>query len=254
VPEPRAYYSDRGLSAAYYDLLTGMDATLAGDVELYASLAPAGGGVLDLGAGTGRVAFALAERGYSVVGIEPAPAMLAQALAKRSALPADVAARVDLRRGDMTALKLERAFDVVVCAFFGLAHLPAGAAWANAFEGMARHLAPGGRVAVHLPLRARLAELPQVDPRRPVLRVPADAGATLELFVRSRSFREAIGRFDQVLEYRVTDARGSQRRSLERQTYYVGDAEAVASRFGLSPDRPPVALGDAGEVHVFRKT
>ena len=165
----------------------------------------------------------------------------------------DLAARVEFRRGDMTALNLGRTFDVVVCAFFGLAHLPAGAAWANAFQGMAKHLKPGGLAAVHLPLGERLAALPRVDPRAPVLRVALQAGETLELFVRSRGFRPAIGRFDQVVEYRVTDGKGAQRRSLERQTYYVGDAAAVASRFGLEADRPPLTLGDAGEVHVFRK-
>ena len=64
--------------------------------------------MLELGPGTGRLTFALAERGLRVTGVEIAPAMLAQAAAKRAELEPEVAARVELRRGDMTSLDLKR--------------------------------------------------------------------------------------------------------------------------------------------------
>lgn len=51
---------------------------------------PAGGGrVLDAGAGTGQNAAALAQRGYSVVAVEPLEAFLAAARAAYSDLPID---------------------------------------------------------------------------------------------------------------------------------------------------------------------
>src|SRR6185503_4697362 len=106
----RPYYADRGLSAAFYDTVTAADARLAGDLEIYAALAPEGGPILELGAGTGRLAVALAERGFSVTGVEIAPAMLAQAAAKRTELDPEVARRIELKRGDMTALDLRRTF------------------------------------------------------------------------------------------------------------------------------------------------
>ena len=37
----RPYYAEGSLSAAFYDLVTAADATLAGDVDLYAGLVPA---------------------------------------------------------------------------------------------------------------------------------------------------------------------------------------------------------------------
>ena len=83
----RPYYADKGLSAAFYDTVTAADARLAGDIDAYARLAPTGGSILELGVGTGRLAFALAEMGFSVVGVDIAPAMLAQAQAKRADLP-----------------------------------------------------------------------------------------------------------------------------------------------------------------------
>lgn len=254
MPEVRPYYSRRGLSAAYYDLVTESDRTLDGDIEAYAALPPPGGEVLELGVGTGRVALTLAERGFQVVGVDLAPAMLAQAMAKRDACAPQVAARVELKLGDMTSLALGRTFDAVVCPFFALAHLPAGAAWRNAFETMRRHLRPGGFAAVHLPL-ADVMRGPPPDPRAPVLRAPVDgAGRTLELYVRERSFRPANGRFDQVLDYVLAAPGGAvEQRSRERQTFYASDPAPFARAAGLLTEGSPTLLGGVGEIHRFRR-
>jgi len=255
MPELRPYYSERGLSARYYDLITEHDPSLDGDVVLYAGLAPPGGSVLELGSGTGRVAFALAALGLRVEGIDLAPAMIALAEAKRAELDPVVAQRVGFRRGDMAAIDLGRSFDAVICPFFGLAHLPGGAAWKNTFNVMARHLAPGGRCAVHLPLTERMAGPGPQDPSRPVMRLATgEAGRTLELFVRERRFRPGIGRMDQVLDYVVTDAFGAvEARTFERQTFYAADPAPYAQAAGLIADEAPVRLGDVGDVHIFRR-
>jgi SAM-dependent methyltransferase len=255
VPQSRPYYAERGLSARYYDLVTANDGTLEGDVELYAGLAPPGGTVLELGAGTGRVAIALAERGLSVEGVDLAPAMLAQAEAKRASLPAPVAERIRFRMGDMAALALGRLFDVVICPFFGLAHLPAGSAWKNTFSVMARHLKPGGRCAVHLPLAELMAHPGPSDRTRPVLRLPTgEAGRTLELFVRERRFRPEVGRMDQVLDYVVSNPLGAvEARSFERQTFYAADPVPFAADAGLEPCGEPHRLGQVGDVYVFQR-
>src|SRR5882724_778740 len=122
----RPYYAERGLSAAFYDTVTAADAHLKGDVEIYAGLAPAGGSFLELGCGTGRLAFALAERGFTVTGVDIAPAMLAQAAAKQADAEPELARRVEFKRADMTVLDLKRTFDAVICPYFTLAHVPRG--------------------------------------------------------------------------------------------------------------------------------
>jgi SAM-dependent methyltransferase len=254
MTQVRPYYADRGLSAAFYDVVTAADARLHGDIDIYAGLAPAGGAVLELGAGTGRLAFALAARGFSVTAVEIAPAMLAQAAAKRDELNPQVAARVELTRGDMTSLDLKRSFQLVVCAYFTLAHAPRGVAWRNTFETAARHLASGGLAAFHLPLLEvmRLPGPPDLD--LPVLDQPAATGGRLLLYVRERSFREEVGRLDQVIEYVELDARGNVlRRSPERLTYYHCEPVPLALAAGLALDRPPLPLGGVGEIWVFRK-
>lgn len=255
MAEARPYYAERGLSATFYDLVTGHDASLNGDIDLYAGLVPPGGSVLELGSGTGRVAMPLAERGLTVTGVEIAPAMLAQAEAKRRTAPPQVAARITYRRGDMTALALGQTFDAVVVAFFSFAHLPGGMARRNALQGIARHLKPGGRAALHLPSSDMLASLGRPDPKRPVMQVSAGDGRTLQLFVRERGFRPGPGRFDQVLEYVVASANGVvQQRSLERQTFYAADPVSPAAEQGLVLEGDPTPLGGVGEVFVFRKT
>jgi SAM-dependent methyltransferase len=249
------YYADKALSAAFYDTVTAADDRLQGDLDIYASLAPPGGAILELGAGTGRLTLALAERGFAVTGIDIAPAMLAQAATKRAEAPPEVARRIELKRGDMTSLDLKQGFDLVICPFFTLAHVPRGAAWKNTMATASRHLKPGRLAAFHLP-RLEIMRMPgPADPSQPVLDRPAPSGGRLLLFVRERSFREDVGRMDQLIEYVELDARrGVLRRSLERMTYYYADPAPLAAAEHLTPDREPIPLGGVGDIHVFVKS
>jgi SAM-dependent methyltransferase len=250
----RPYYGEKGLSAAFYDTVTAADVRLEGDVDVYARLAPSHGSILELGVGTGRLAFALAEMGFTVTGIDIAPAMLAQATAKLAELPSAVAGRIELKRGDMTALDLRRQFDLVICPYFTLAHVPRGQAWKNTFATAAKHLKSGGLAAFHLPL-TEIMKLPgPANPDLPVLDEPTPTGGRLRLYVREREYREEVGRLDQVIEYVELDARGQVlRASPERLTYYMTDPAPLAAPCGLTADRDPIPLGGVGEVHVFLK-
>src|SRR3954471_10616301 len=73
------------------------------DVPFWRNLAVhAGGPVLELGCGTGRIALPLARAGVHVVGIDRSEAMLARARARVSR--AAKAGRIDLVRGDIRFL------------------------------------------------------------------------------------------------------------------------------------------------------
>ncbi|MDB5419525.1 MAG: hypothetical protein JWP50_2944 [Phenylobacterium sp.] len=251
----KPYYAPGSLSAAFYDLVTAADARLAGDVAVYAELAPAGGSILELGAGSGRVTVALAERGFSVTGIEISRPMLAQAERRRAGLAPEIAERMAFRLGDMTALDLKRRFDLVACPYFGLAHVPAGAAWKNSFATAARHLASGGLAAFHLPLLDLMRQASPPDPKAVVLDEPIPGGGRLRLRVLERRFREGVGRLEQVIEYEALDAKGATvRRSAERLSYYMADPAPLAAAAGLTLDRDPIALGGVGDIWVFRRT
>lgn len=252
MAEVRPYYSDKGLTADFYDLTTALDPTLKGDLEVYQDLTPSGGSVLELGAGTGRVALALAQAGRTVLGVDLAPTMLVQAEKRRASAPPEVAARLRFVRGDMAALAFEETFDAVICPFFGLAHLPLGTAWRNVFKGVAAHLKPGGRAAFHLPHAEALAR-PAPPPNMPVLQADIGGGRRLLVYVKSRTSKPAVGRFDQVVENVVTGPGGRVERQVrERLTYYAADPVPYAVEAGLELDRPPIDLGGVGAVHVFR--
>ena len=250
----RPYYANGGLSAAFYDVVTEADPRLGDDLEVYAGLAPEGGSILELGAGTGRLTAGLAARGFRVVGVDLAANMLERASVRVATLARDVAPRIELRQGDMTALGLGRTFDLVICPYFTLAHVPTGAAWRNTFEVAARHLKPGGLSAFHLPRLEAMRGLAKPDPTAVVFDQPIGAGNRLRLFVLERVFRDGIGRLDQVLDYVVSDSAGrTLQRSAERLTYYMADPVPFAVAAGLALDRPPMDLGGIGDIWVFQK-
>jgi SAM-dependent methyltransferase len=101
VSEPApGLYSTSELHPAIYDA---MHAAIAGDddIAFYRSLAEqAGGPVLELGCGTGRVAIPLAEAGFEVTAIDRSAGMLARARRKAEGLPPAVAARLRFIEGD----------------------------------------------------------------------------------------------------------------------------------------------------------
>jgi len=93
-------YSASELHPAIYD---SMAASIPGgdDVAFYRSLAErAGGPVLELGCGTGRVAIPLAHAGFEVTGIDRSAGMLARARRKAEGLEPAVAARLRFVEGD----------------------------------------------------------------------------------------------------------------------------------------------------------
>jgi SAM-dependent methyltransferase len=247
----RDYYDPEGLSAVFYDLICAVDPTVAADADFYAGLLDRPGWVLELGCGTGRIVFDLARRGHHVVGIDLAQPMIYRASLKFARQPPEVQRRVMLAQADMVDVEIRRAFDLVIVAYFSLAHLEPSR-WDAAFENIARHLGPGGVAAVHLPVAKLMAASHARDDGAPVLSVDySTKGEKLELYLISQSFQQ--GRFEQVLDYVMRDADGRElRRSRERLTYYNEDPRPHATAAGLLVDHEPSELG-AGAVFLFRK-
>ncbi|CAO3439841.1 class I SAM-dependent methyltransferase [Azospirillum doebereinerae] len=150
-----AYYDERSLSACAYDFIE--DALSAagksvchGDIDFYRGLAARfPGPVLDAGTGTGRVAWALAQDGHEVLGVDRSPAMLRLAELKRSGYPEPIAARVRFAQGDMTGLDLGRSFSLAVVAYYGFNHLLDPNHQRAALLSLHRHLMPDGRLVIH---------------------------------------------------------------------------------------------------------
>jgi SAM-dependent methyltransferase len=122
-----------------------------GDLDLYLALAARGDGpVLELAAGTGRLAVPLAEAGHQVTAVDIDPAMLARLRRRAAAAGRDVERRLTVVEADLLDLDLGAAEGFAI-AFIGLNSLfllASRDAQRRAFRTLAGHLAPGGLAAV----------------------------------------------------------------------------------------------------------
>ncbi|MHA1944277.1 MAG: class I SAM-dependent methyltransferase [Candidatus Thorarchaeota archaeon] len=73
-----------------------------------------GSPILDLAAGTGRVTFALAQKGHEVVALEQSHSMLSVAKKRLQATPKEVADLITLVEGSMTDFSLDRTFRLII--------------------------------------------------------------------------------------------------------------------------------------------
>ena len=90
--------------AHLYDLFDAKE-----NIEFFLRYATEAGEVLDIGAGTGRIAIPLAEKGLKVFCVEPSPAMRREFEKKLSALP-ELSKNIELVAGDAASFKFPRTF------------------------------------------------------------------------------------------------------------------------------------------------
>jgi len=120
-----------------------------GDLDLYLALATrAGGAILELGVGTGRLALPLAAAGWPVTGVDLDPAMIARARERMTTAGPAVAARVRLIEGDAESLRLTERFRLAMIALNSLLVFGSRTAQAAAVRILAEHLEPGGLAVV----------------------------------------------------------------------------------------------------------
>lgn len=103
--------------------------------------------ILELGCGSGRTLLPLARDGFSIVGVDAAPAMLERARTNLIKLPKAAQARVTLHAGDFRGVDLHRRFALVICPFNAFMHLYQRRDIERFLAVVKRHLAPGGTFA-----------------------------------------------------------------------------------------------------------
>ena len=130
----------RGMADVYDDWYADVS-DVAATVACLADLA-AGGPVLELGVGTGRLAIPLAATGVVVHGVDSSPEMLARLATKPGG------ASVRITEGDMAGHEPAGPFTLVFAAYNTLFNLRSDEAQHACFASVAARLVGGGRFAV----------------------------------------------------------------------------------------------------------
>ena len=114
------------------------------DVSFYVEEAKrAGGPVVELGVGTGRIAVPTAAAGIRVIGVDSSPGMLE--VCREQAELAGVSDLVDLRLGELADPRVEERVRLVTCPFRSYLHLLDDSARLRALGATRELLVPGGR-------------------------------------------------------------------------------------------------------------
>jgi SAM-dependent methyltransferase len=145
--------------ARYYDQI---HSSLTADLPFILKLAQENGGpILDLGCGTGRLLFPLAQAGFPVVGVDNSPLMLAVANKRLAAQPEEVRALVTLWKKDMRSLvqdQTETKFTLALFSFNTLLHMREGEIL-GLLKRIAGLLTSGGKIFIDLENPFLLAEI-----------------------------------------------------------------------------------------------
>jgi SAM-dependent methyltransferase len=218
------------------------------DLPLWRELADREGSpVLDVGAGTGRVALDLARRGHEVVALDRDPALL-DALRERGAGLSVSAVAADARD-----FALERRFTLVIVPMQTLQLLGGPAGRARFLRCARAHLATGGLLAVALADALDAFDEDHDQPPVPDLReVGGVVYASRPVAVRDLGDRAAIERVREVVARDGTRTVTGDVVELDRVD--PDELAAEAGAFGLraqAPRRIPATLEYVGSTVVM---
>lgn len=115
------------------------------DIDFWERLAEkAGGPLLELACGTGRLTIPLARAGKRITGLDASEDMLAIFEEKLEKEPEQVSERVTLKKGDMSDFSLRQRFGMIFVPFNSFLHLETVEAEEGCIRSAFRNLRPGG--------------------------------------------------------------------------------------------------------------
>ncbi|MCA1833143.1 MAG: class I SAM-dependent methyltransferase [Actinomycetota bacterium] len=122
---------------------------MEGDIEFYTKLAlDAGGPIVELGVGAGRIAIPISLAGVDVIGVDVSEAMLTEG--KRRAEDAGVGNRITWMHEDMKSFVADPPVGLVTIPFRSFLHMATTDDQLGCLASARRSLRPGGRLALNV--------------------------------------------------------------------------------------------------------
>ncbi|MFF7160757.1 class I SAM-dependent methyltransferase [Streptomyces sp. NPDC008086] len=197
---------DYAVSAEFYDVLQAQQDAIRVHRLYGRDVASARHGVLDVGAGTGRVTLmSLLESRVAVYAVEPARAMRTPLMSRLAALSPELRERITVHPRRLEEARLCAVADVAVCHNTVACLAPAArrALW----PALARALVPGGRLLLQLP--------PARPPDEETVRVFPDQRVGEHTYGGRMVMSAAGSRIRTRFDYRVRGAEGVLREHTE---------------------------------------
>lgn len=138
-------YSDNPITAELYDLVPGYINRADKDFYVRCAVA-AGGSILELGCGTGRILLPIAQQGCQITGLDLSTHMLSKCRQKLKSIGIDSDDHVRLIQGDMTGFKLDSTFRLTIIPFHAFQHLVGVDDQVGCLRSINRHLDMKGRL------------------------------------------------------------------------------------------------------------
>lgn len=210
------------------------------DVAFFVEMAGgAGGDVLEVACGTGRVLVPTARAGATIAGLDLSRGMLDVCRERLRHEADEVRGRVTLHEGDMRRFDLERTFALVTVPFRGFQHLLTVDDQRQALQSIREHLVPGGRLVLDLfnpslPLIAdeRWLQTPLVEPE---VVLPDGRRFVRSLRIVARDWSEQIQTMEVVHEVTWPDGRRERHAGVTRLRYlFRFEAEHLLEREGFA--------------------
>lgn len=231
------------------------------DVSFYVAEAVAAGGpVLELGCGTGRVLLPAARRGIDVTGLDASVSMLDQCRHFLSQESEDVRGRVRLVEGDMRRFDLGATFRLITIPFRPFQHLLDVEDQTACLASVRRHLPSDGRLVFDV-YNPSLQALTQDDLGVEIFNEPEFKTDTCARVLRGYRtlVRDLVRQVNEIeLIYRVTDIDGHTETTIHAfsmRYFFRYEVEHLLARCGFAVqnvyggfDRSPVGFASPGEL------
>jgi len=233
-------YDEYAIASGYYDHVVPYRERQ--DVAFWVEMAQlAGGPVLELGCGTGRVLIPTAEVGVEIVGLDLSPSMLSICREKLAREPEPVRNKVQLVQLDMRRFDLGREFALVTIPFRAFQHLLTVNDQLACLTSIRRHLMEGGRLVVDVfnpSIRRMAEELDMVEHgEEPEFTMPDGRRVLRRNRTVSRDFLTQVQ--DVELIYYVTHSDGRRERLVHRfamRYFFRFELEHLLARCGFQTE------------------